>query len=87
MVSNAHANSTPHHVGQIEKARIHIADLLDGAPHPEALAGRIVDTLQNLGWTPPHDPTADLPPLAGRGATPEAREAAMAQIRATLTKT
>lgn len=67
-MSNAHASSTPHHVGQLAKARIEVAALLGGAPDPHHLAGRIVDVLQNLGWTPPHDPAADQPPLQGPGA-------------------
>ncbi|TFV91388.1 hypothetical protein [Blastococcus sp. CT_GayMR16] len=62
---NAHASSTPHHVGQVEKARIEITALLEqwGAPSAPARAGDIVDAMQNLGWTPPRDPNADIPPL------------------------
>jgi hypothetical protein len=63
MVSNAHASATPHHVGQTTKARIALAALLDGAPHPDALAARLVDAVLDLGWTPPPDPGADIPPL------------------------
>lgn len=62
MERNARAtNTTPHRVGQLAKARREVAALLDGAPDPDALAGRIIDDLQALGWTPPRDPSADVP--------------------------
>lgn len=87
MVSNAH-EKTPHRIGQIEKARIECAAILEaagaGQERSEPLAAEIVDVLQNLGWTPPHDPAADRPPLTGRGAPDDSpgRQAARAAAAA-----
>jgi hypothetical protein len=59
--------TTPHHVGQVAKAEILVAHLLDTAPagtDHQRQAAVIVNQLQTeLGWTAPRDPNADIPPL------------------------
>ena len=80
--------ATPHHVGQVTKAEILVAHLLDTTPADtttERQAAVIVQQLQQAGWTPPRDPAADVPPLRpdriadvdspGRRAFNEARKA------------
>lgn len=58
--------TTPHHVGQVTKAEILIAHLLDTTPagtDHQRQAAVIVNQLQTeLGWTPPRDLT-ETPPL------------------------
>lgn len=82
--------TTPHHVGQVAKAEILIAHLLDTAPagtDHQRQAAVIVQQLQtDLGWAPPRDLT-EKPPLTGTGApddSPGRREfaAARAQLAA-----
>lgn len=65
--------TTPHHIGQVTKAQITIAEPLErwGLTEPADRARYLVQQLQNLGWTPPRDPAADTPPLAGPGAPPD----------------
>lgn len=57
--------TTPHHVGQITKAELTIADPLErwGLTDPTDRARYLLQQLQALGWTPPRDPNADKPPL------------------------
>lgn len=89
-MSNAHESSTPHHIGQVTKAEIHVAHLLDTAPagaDHQRQAAVIVQQLQQLGWKSPPDPAADIPPLRpARVADDTVREAAMAEIRAALNR-
>ena len=57
--------TTQHHIGQVAKAEVEVAHVLDTAPADadhQRRAKAIVQQLQTLGWTPPRDPTA-APPL------------------------
>jgi hypothetical protein len=80
--------TTPHRIGQITKAEILIAHLLETTPpgtDHQRQAQVIVEQLQAAGWTAPPDPNADVPPLRPeRVAAPEVQAAAMAEIRAVL---
>lgn len=81
--------TSPHRIGQTTKAEIAVAHLLDTAPagaDHQHQAAVIVQQLQAIGWAPPPDPSADRPPLVGRGADPDHRKACMADIRAALTR-
>lgn len=56
--------TTPHHVGQVAKAELTAAHVIDSAPTgatPEQVAAKIVEQLQNLGWAPPRDLTEQVP--------------------------
>jgi hypothetical protein len=73
--------TTPHHIGQITKAEILVAHLLETAP-PDADTQRqakvIVNQLQTeLGWTPPRDLTEAPPLRPERIADPEVQRAVL----------
>ena len=51
--------------------------------HPDGRANQLLTHLEDLGWTPPPDPTA-APPLQGPGHSAAHRQAAMAHVREIL---
>lgn len=70
--------TTPHHVGQVTKARLLIADRLEawGLGDANDRADWLLERLQTeLGWTPPRDLT-EAPPVRGTSSTKAARDAA-----------
>lgn len=77
--------TTQHQVGQLAKAHLHVAHVIDSAPTgatPEQVAVKAVEALQALGWSPPRDLTETPALRPTRIATEAERQAAMAQIRA-----
>lgn len=82
--------TTPHHVGQVAKAEILVAHLLDTAPagaDHQRQAAVIVGQLQTeLGWTPPKDLTETPPLRPERRADPDVQARHMAEIRAVLNR-
>lgn len=70
--------TTPHHVGQVAKAELLIADRLEawGLTDPNQRAAWLVQQMQaELGWTPPRDLT-EAPPVRGSSSTQAARDEA-----------
>lgn len=81
--------TTPHHVGQVTKAQLLLADALERQTSdprdPTTVATWLLEQLQAYGWKTPPDPNADIPPLRPtQVADPSVQAAAMAQIRAAL---
>lgn len=76
--------TTPHRIGQVAKAEILVAHLLDTAPADadhERIARTIVAQLQTeLGWTPPRDLTVVPPLRPNQVATDDQRKAYRAHI-------
>jgi len=62
-LSTAHTSKTPHHVGQIAKAQITAAGMLEdwGSPHADDRGKALVTAFQDLGWTPPRDLAEHVP--------------------------
>jgi hypothetical protein len=87
-LSNAHASTTPHHVGQVAKAEIQMTAKLEewGSPQADKRGPELVQAFLELGWTAPRDLTEAPPLRPDRQADPNHRAACMDEIRSVFNR-